>query len=85
MYQNFHGKYLVFVFCVMALCATGTRAQIVGNMEAKVPFAFSVENTRLPAGDYFTSPVQDSAPVLEMTSADNKVGVFLSPESSWCH
>jgi hypothetical protein len=66
----------------MALSTTALQAQIVGELEAKVPFDFSVDNTRLPAGDYFIRPVQDSIDnVLEIESADNKVSVLVAPDS----
>jgi hypothetical protein len=53
-------------------------AQMVGELEAKIPFEFNADNTRLPAGDYFIRPAQEvGTTVLEIESANHKVSVFV--------
>lgn len=71
------------IVATMAFGVAGLHAQILGEVTAKVPFEFNVENTRLPAGDYIIAPTDDaSVPVLEVTSADGKVGIFVTPLST---
>lgn len=69
------GIVAAMVFAVPAL-----HAQITGEIEAKVPFEFTVDNTRLPAGDYVIRPVgEESITSLELVSANGKLGVLMAP------
>jgi len=82
MNHSLHSRSLVAAMVVVAAIAFGApglHAQIAGEIEAKVAFEFNVENTRLPAGDYVIRPVEEpGATILEMVSADGKVGVFIT-------
>jgi hypothetical protein len=63
----------LFIAVVFALTVypCKAQAQIVGNLEADIPFQFHVGNTKLPAGKY-TIHVLDNAnlTVMEISSAD---------------
>jgi hypothetical protein len=85
MRQILKSKSLAMAFAaalILVFGAVGVKAQMITEIEAKIPFAFSVENTRLPAGDYFIRPAEDLTPMLEIVSADNKVAAFILPESA---
>lgn len=73
---------LAFVATV-ALGATTASAQLVGDLEATIPFAFNVENTRLPAGEYYMRPVGDLGDnVIEIESANKTMAVMVVPENA---
>jgi hypothetical protein len=66
----------------MVLGTSALHAQMVGGFEVNVPFAFHADNTKLPAGEYFIRPVQDTlGDVLEIENASNKISVFVMPVS----
>ena len=63
----------LFIALVFALTMypTKARAQIVGNLEADIPFQFHVGNVKLPPGKYTIHMLDNSdLTVMEITSAD---------------
>ena len=63
----------LFIALVFALTMypTKAQAQIVGSLEADIPFTFHVGNTKLPAGTYRIHVLDNSdLTVMEITSAD---------------
>jgi hypothetical protein len=57
-----------------ALCGAGTvYAQIVGQIETKIPFPFYVGDAKLPAGDYVIRPLSDTdGTVMEISTPDGR-------------
>jgi hypothetical protein len=79
--RNFIGA-LVFLTS-MALSTSALQAQTGVELDAKVPFAFHVENAKLPAGEYFIHRIQDAIGlVLEIQSANQKISMFVMPAST---
>jgi hypothetical protein len=72
---------LVF-FSTIALSCVMAQAQMVTGVKANIPFAFTVSNTRLPAGDYEISQVSDIGPALELRDASDKISVLFLTEST---
>jgi hypothetical protein len=63
----------LFIAIVLALTMypTKARAQIVGNLEADIPFQFHVGNAKLPPGKYNIHVLDNSdLTVMEISSAD---------------
>jgi hypothetical protein len=74
-------KYALMVVAVMCLLvavwAPTANAQITGEINVNVPFAFHVGNTQLPAGRYMIRRVDMSDPdLLEIRSMDGKTAVL---------
>ena len=64
---------LLFIALVFALTMhpTKARAQIVGNLEADIPFQFHVGNVKLPPGKYTIHVLDNSdLTMMEISSAD---------------
>jgi hypothetical protein len=73
---------LAFV-ATLALGATAANAQLVGDLEANIPFTFQVDNTRLPAGEYYMRPFGDLGDnVLEIESANKTMAVMVVTENA---
>jgi hypothetical protein len=86
MYRLYQVKNLAMILAIAATVAIGApvlHAQIIGEVEAKIPFAFSVDNTTLPAGDYTISPTEENDPsILWLQSADGNVGVLIATQNT---
>jgi hypothetical protein len=69
----------LFVACVFALTLYPTKAdaQIVGDVEANIPFQFHVGNTKLPPGKYVIHVLEDSdLTMMEISSADGSTSAL---------
>ena len=82
-------KYLGKLFLTLSLLVVGggvvANAQIdsVPQIEANVPFAFTVGDTRLPAGKYEIRTLDDNEPtVLEISSVDGHTSVAFDTENA---
>ena len=86
MYRLLRCKNLALAMAFMAAMSLSTvaaHAQLIDELEANVPFAFSADNTHLPAGQYFIRPAQDlGTDVLEIENANRTVSVFVLSENS---
>ena len=60
----------------VSINASQTNAQS-GAFRIDVPFAFTANNTKLPAGTYIVSPASDSRTLWTLQGAHDKPGVFL--------
>jgi hypothetical protein len=85
MHRLYKGKNLLVVVAFVAATALSTvtaHAQLVGEIEANIPFAFSADNARLPAGQYYVRSAQEiGGTVLELESADKHIAVFVLAEN----
>jgi hypothetical protein len=82
-------KNLGKLFLTLSLLVVGggvvANAQIdsVPQIEANVPFAFTVGDTRLPAGNYYIRTLDDNAPsLLEISSVDGRTSVAFDTENA---
>ena len=82
-------KYLGKLLLTLCLLAVGggvvANAQIdsVPQIEANVPFAFMVGDTRLPAGKYNIKTLDENAPsILEISSVDGRTSVAFDTENA---
>ena len=86
MNKLFKNKIFLTMMMFLSSMAMGIgMAQIQDNdtgIEAKIPFTFTIENTRLPAGNYDVVGISDVDSIFEMRTADNSVAVLLVPEET---
>ncbi len=62
---------------VLTMHATKAQAQIVGNLEADIPFQFHAGNVKLPAGKYTIHILENTdLTVMEITSVDNSTSAL---------
>ena len=70
---------LVFAF---AIYPTQAHAQIIGGLEANIPFPFYAGNTKLPAGEYRIHVLDDSdLTVMEIISADGSTSALFQVQN----
>ena len=72
---------LVPMFIALVLAAMiypqQTHAQIIGTIEADIPFQFHAGNTKLPAGKYFIRMMDDSdLTIMEISKPDGSVAAL---------
>jgi hypothetical protein len=66
-----------------AFSPSRTQAQIIGNIEANIPFQFHVGNKTLPAGEYIIHQLEGSdLTVMQINSADGKQSALFDVESA---
>jgi len=74
--------FLTLLFA-MSLWPARAQAQIIGNLEADVPFQFHVGNTTLPAGRYMIHELEGSElMVMQISSVDGKLSALFDVESA---
>ena len=58
-------------------------AQIIGDLEVNIPFAFHAGNTKLPAGNYRIHTLDDSdLTMMEITSVDGSTSALFQVQST---
>jgi hypothetical protein len=75
----------LFIALVVALAThpTKAQAQIVGNLEADIPFQFHVGNVKLPPGKYIIRVVDNSdLTVMEISSADGSSSALFDVQAA---
>jgi hypothetical protein len=75
----------LFIASVVALTMypIQSQAQIVGSLEADIPFQFHVGNTKLPPGKYTIRMLDDSElKIMEISSADESVSALFEVRSA---
>ena len=86
MFKLFKNKIFLTVMMFVSSMAMGVGIAQVNDrdfgVQAKIPFAFTVENTRLPAGSYEIIRVSDTDSTFEIQNAGNTVGVLLMAEDT---
>jgi hypothetical protein len=71
------------LFFAMSLWPARAQAQIIGNLEADVPFQFHVGNTTLPPGRYMVHELEGSdLTMMQISSADGKLSALFDVESA---
>jgi hypothetical protein len=75
-------RYLASLFVSLVFAAMiypqQTHAQLIGTMEADIPFQFHAGSTKLPAGKYLIRMLGDSnLSVIEISKPDGSVAVLL--------
>jgi hypothetical protein len=75
---------LLFTLLIAAsFCATSAHAQIIGRVEAQVPFQFHVGNTTLPAGTYVIHRLDDNdGTVMQISRKDGTMSALFDVEST---
>lgn len=73
--------FLTLLFA-MSFWPAKAQAQIIGNLEADIPFQFHVGNTTLPAGRYTIHELEGNLKVLQISSADSKQSALFDVESA---
>jgi hypothetical protein len=68
--------FIALVFA-LAMYPTKTQAQIIGNIEANIPFQFYVGNAKFPPGNYTIHVLDNSdLTLMEISSADGKMSAL---------
>ena len=75
---------LLFTLLIAAsFCATRARAQIIGNLEAQIPFQFHVGKTTLPAGTYVIHRLDNNdGTVMQISKKDGTMSALFDVEST---
>jgi hypothetical protein len=75
---------LLFTLLIAAsFCATSAHAQIIGRVEAQIPFQFHVGNTTLPAGTYIIHRLDSNdLTVMEISTEDGKMSALFDVEAT---
>jgi hypothetical protein len=77
--RRHHQLLSLFIALVFALTMhpSKAQAQIVGNLEADIPFQFHAGNTELPPGKYIIHVLDNSdLTIMEISSADGKMSAL---------
>lgn len=80
-----HHLFSLFVALVFAamIYPSSAHAQIVGSMEADIPFQFHAGDARLPAGKYVIRMVDDSdLKIMEISKPDGSVAALFQVRSA---
>lgn len=74
--------FIALVFAV-TLYPSKAQAQIIGEMEANIPFQFHAGNVRLPAGRYFIRVLDNTdLTVMEISSADGSTSALFDVQGT---
>jgi len=74
---------LVALVFAVTLYPSKAQAQIVGDMEANIPFQFHAGNVKLPAGRYFIHVLDNTdLTVMEISSADGTTTALFDVQSA---
>jgi len=67
----------------LTIYPTQAHAQIIGDLEAKVPFQFQVGDTKFPAGEYRIHVLDDGDPnAMEISSADGTTSALFQVQNT---
>jgi hypothetical protein len=83
--KGHHQLLSLFIALVFALTLypSKAQAQIVGEIEANIPFQFHAGNVKLPAGRYFIHVLDNTdLTVMEITSADGSTSALFDVQSA---
>jgi len=76
-------SFLVFSVFALTLFANNAHAQIVGDLDANIPFQFHVGNKEFPAGNYRIHLLDDeSLTVMEIISTDGSASTVFQVHES---
>jgi hypothetical protein len=80
-------RYLLSLFIALLFALTmypsKAHAQIIGDLEVNVPFAFHAGNTKLPAGNYRIHMLDNSdLTVMEISSADGSTSALFEVQEA---
>jgi len=68
---------IIAVALVLGIYPSKAQAQVVGDLEVKIPFQFQAGNAKLPAGEYRIHVVGDSnLTVMRISAADDSTSTF---------
>ena len=68
---------LIAMVFALAIYPTQAHAQIIGELQANIPFQFHVGNTKFPAGEYRIHVLDDSdLTTMEISSMDNSASAL---------
>jgi hypothetical protein len=74
---------LIALVFALTIYPAKAHAQIIGSLEANIPFAFHAGNTKLPAGKYIIRMLDDSdLTVMEITSADGSTSALFEVQQA---
>jgi hypothetical protein len=74
---------LLLTLCLLTVgggVVTNAQIESLARVQVNVPFAFSVGNTKLPAGKYQISTLDDSNKILELRSDNGRTSVLFDTQ-----
>ena len=81
-HQQLLSFFIALVFA-LTLYPSKAQAQIVGQIEANIPFQFHAGNVKLPAGRYFIHVLDNTdLTVMEITSADGSTSALFDVQGT---
>jgi hypothetical protein len=81
-HHQFLSLFTALVFA-LTLYTSRAQAQIIGEMEANIPFQFHAGNVRLPAGRYFIRVLDNTdLTVMEISSADGSTSALFEVQGT---
>lgn len=76
-------SFFVAVVCALTIYPPKAHAQIIGELEADIPFQFHAGNIRLPAGKYVLHMLDNSdLKLMEISSADGSMSALFEVQSA---
>jgi len=74
--------FIAFILAI-ALRSEKAQAQVIGRLQADIPFQFSVANTELPAGKYYIRLLDDTnLTIMEISSADGSSSTLFDVQTA---
>jgi hypothetical protein len=74
---------LGFIGVVLGMSTFSAQGQIIGQLEADIPFTFHAGGTKLPPGKYIIQPLDNSdLTVMEIRSADDRTSALFEVRES---
>ena len=74
---------LMVLLFALTICPSKAHAQIIGNLEVNIPFAFHAGNTKLPAGNYRIHMLDNSdLTIMEISSADGSTSALFEVQEA---
>jgi hypothetical protein len=75
-------SFIALVF-VLTIYPSKAHAQIIGEIEANIPFQFHAGNVKLPPGNYVIHPLDDTdSGIMEISSADGSTSALFEVHSA---
>ena len=78
-----HLLWLLVLVLAFAIYPAGAHAQIVGDLEVKIPFQFHAGNAKLPAGEYRIYALdQSDLSIMEISSVDGSTSALFQVQAA---
>src|SRR6266852_2516135 len=74
---------LMALLFALTICPSKAHAQIIGNIEVKIPFQFHAGNAKLPAGNYIIHMLDNSdLTIMEISTLDGSTSALFQVQDA---